>query len=104
MFSLGVAAFVVMPGGFPFAGRTERDKRMLFRFTKGQCQMRPEHWEGVSEEGKQFVQALLQVDPSKRLTAEQALLHPWMAANAHTQDADISTLAELGTAILLKLK
>jgi len=32
----------------------------------------------ISDEARQFISSLLQVDPSKRLSAETALLHPWL--------------------------
>ncbi|XP_076325746.1 serine/threonine-protein kinase H1 homolog [Tachypleus tridentatus] len=35
-------------------------------------------WEEVSNEAKIFVQALLQCDPQQRMSAAQALKHPWI--------------------------
>ena len=36
-------------------------------------------WETVSGEARSMIQSLLEPDPTKRLTAEEALCHPWMA-------------------------
>lgn len=36
-------------------------------------------WKGVSEELKDLVCGLLEKDPSRRLSAEAALEHPWFA-------------------------
>jgi calcium/calmodulin-dependent protein kinase I len=35
-------------------------------------------WENISAEAKGLVAQLLTVDTAKRLTAEQALAHPWV--------------------------
>lgn len=34
-------------------------------------------WDDVSDEAKDLISKLLVVDPSKRLTAEQIIEHPW---------------------------
>ena len=41
----------------------------------------PEYWGQVSQEAKELVEALLTVDPKKRLTASQALQSKWIASN-----------------------
>lgn len=35
-------------------------------------------WDDVSETAKDLIKSILVVDPSKRLTAEQILAHPWV--------------------------
>ena len=35
-------------------------------------------WDDVSETAKDLIRAILVVDPSKRLTAEEILSHPWI--------------------------
>ena len=41
-----------------------------------------EYWSNVSDTAKEFVRGCLTVDPTKRLTAEEALAHPWLAPEA----------------------
>eukprot|EP00941_MAST-03F_sp_MAST-3F-sp1_P003038 g3038.t1 len=36
------------------------------------------HWDGISDAAKSFVRGLLTVNPDSRLTATQALQHPWI--------------------------
>jgi serine/threonine protein kinase len=75
MWSAGCVAFLLLSGDVPFAGKTQKE---LFRaIVAGKYEFH-ENWKEVSEEGKQFVSDLLQVDPKKRLMAEDALDHPWM--------------------------
>lgn len=38
-------------------------------------------WAEVSDEGKQFLKELLQVDPKRRLTATAALQHQWLCGD-----------------------
>lgn len=42
-----------------------------------------EVWGNRSQEGKDFVSALLELDERKRLSAEQALRHPWFSSEAN---------------------
>jgi len=44
--------------------------------------MAPDRWRGVSEAGQDFIRSLLELSPSKRLTAEQALQHHWFTASS----------------------
>lgn len=75
MWSAGCVAFLLLSGDVPFSGITQKD---LFRaIVAGNFEFN-EAWKDISKEGKQFVRDLLQVDPKKRLIAEDALDHPWM--------------------------
>ena len=40
--------------------------------------MKQAAWQHVSDEAKEFVQSLIVLDPSARMTAEQALDHAWV--------------------------
>jgi calcium/calmodulin-dependent protein kinase I len=41
----------------------------------------PDYWSSVSDTAKDFIRCCLMVDPEKRLTAHQALEHPFLAEN-----------------------
>merc|ERR1719221_1158582 len=52
----------------------------MFKAIKsGKYKVSPEIWKRVSAPAKDFVEKLLVVNPRQRLTAEQALKHPWIA-------------------------
>lgn len=57
--------------------------------SKGKYVMKPERWDKISPEAKDFIQSLLEVDPAKRLTAQKALEHPWIA-RSRGQDNDVT--------------
>ena len=67
-------------------------------FFAGEYRLSPERWANVSENAKDFVANLLRVDPSRRMTAEEALVHPWLASTSH------ETTVELDKNILDGLK
>ena len=41
-----------------------------------------DYWDDISEAAKNFIDRLLVVDPTKRMTTKQALAHPWLAGHA----------------------
>ncbi len=54
-----------------------RMQRMFQRIL--QCQMAPVH--GLSAEGMDLLQRLLNPDPASRLSVQQALQHPWVTVD-----------------------
>ncbi|CAD7965396.1 unnamed protein product [Amoebophrya sp. A25] len=76
MWSLGVIVFMLLSGYPPFYGRTE--EKMIILIEQGRYHMRNERWDRISDCAKDFVRKLLEMDEHKRLSAEQALRHPWI--------------------------
>jgi calcium-dependent protein kinase len=75
LWSIGVIAFMLLSSQMPFYGKKRRhvfEKIMQCRYRFAGAR-----WDTCSEESKDFVRKLLVKDPNERLTAEQALRHPW---------------------------
>jgi calcium-dependent protein kinase len=87
LWSLGVIAFILLSGYMPFSGSESNQVRNISR---GKYTEKPEKWTHVSEEAKNFVHALMEVDPSKRLTAQQALEHPWISKSRRSRSGEVS--------------
>eukprot|EP00066_Takifugu_rubripes_P004704 XP_003968225.1 PREDICTED: serine/threonine-protein kinase H1-like [Takifugu rubripes] len=80
MWALGAIAYVVLSGSLPF----EDDSRTrLYRsIMRGKYRFHGDPWPSVSNLAKDFIQRLLFLDPATRLTADQAVHHPWVATMA----------------------
>jgi calcium-dependent protein kinase len=75
LWSLGVVGFILLSGEMPFKGRYS-----VHNISTATYDMKPEKWRGVSARAQDFIVSLLEVDPAKRLSAQKALEHPWMAS------------------------
>jgi calcium-dependent protein kinase len=80
LWSTGVLAHQLLTGRFPFW----KDLRGLSTQDVADCVIHetvkyPEaHWYKTPPDARDFTAALLQKDPEKRMTAEEALQHPWI--------------------------
>lgn len=91
MWSLGVVVFILLSGYMPFNDADDEETKLAVM--KCKYIMHQERWGHVSEDAKHFVRRLLVVDPSDRLTAKQALDHPWLKAVQNKKAYALSTEA-----------
>ncbi|URD92070.1 Calcium calmodulin-dependent serine threonine-protein kinase [Musa troglodytarum] len=76
MWSIGVIAYILLCGSRPFWARTESG---IFRAVlKAEPTLDEAPWPSLSSQAKDFVKKLLNKDYRKRMTAAQALCHPWL--------------------------
>ncbi|CDS02704.1 hypothetical protein LRAMOSA00109 [Lichtheimia ramosa] len=78
MWSLGVMLYICLCGFPPFNEEFEPPS-MKDQIRLGLYDFPPQYWDGISEDAKDLIRGLLTVDPTKRLTAEDALKHKWMS-------------------------
>ena len=76
VWSIGVIVYMLLSGAPPFDGHN--DKAIMAQVRSGKFAFHGKLWETVSENAKDFITALLRVDPHSRLSAEAALEHPWL--------------------------
>ena len=76
MWSIGVMAYFILSGDIPFAG--EDLNEIYVSIVKDDYEMPEEYWGKITPVGKSFVASLLNKDPEKRLSAEEAMNHPWI--------------------------
>ncbi|XP_014676984.1 PREDICTED: ribosomal protein S6 kinase alpha-1-like, partial [Priapulus caudatus] len=83
IWSLGVLMYTMLVGKTPFAsGSLDTPKQILSRIGEGRIPENVGNWEAITPPAKDLVRAMLHVDPAQRLTAQQALRHPWLAHRA----------------------
>lgn len=76
MWSVGVLVYSLLSGLSPFYAQTP--KQTLTKIGNCEWKLDKEDFRHVSHEAKDFIQRLLLADPKSRMTAEQALNHPWI--------------------------
>ncbi|CAO3652915.1 unnamed protein product [Mucor hiemalis] len=76
LWSVGVILFTLLSGYTPFWGE---DQASLFEsIMSGQYDYDEEYWSDISQSAKNLIDRLLTFDPNQRITAEEALAHPWI--------------------------
>mmetsp|Transcript_99737 Transcript_99737/g.250038 ORF Transcript_99737/g.250038 Transcript_99737/m.250038 type:complete len:677 (-) Transcript_99737:100-2130(-) len=79
MWSIGVITYILLSGKMPF--RSTSEKQLLRDIRKANFSLEGGEWSEVSEVGRSFVLALMEPRPELRLTADEALHHPWLAGD-----------------------
>ena len=81
--SLGVIMYVLLCGSSPFEGLNNNE---IFKKVKlGKYYPKEEDWENISDEAKDLVSKLLEFNSDKRITAAEALNHPWLKLELKSQ-------------------
>ena len=89
LWSLGVIVYILLGGYSPFEEKTQ--DALFARIRAGDYTFHEEFWHSVSDLAKDLIRKLLNTNPRKRLTAQQALQHPWM-----TESDDVLASTDLG--------
>uniref|UniRef100_A0A8B9G8R1 Protein kinase domain-containing protein n=1 Tax=Amazona collaria TaxID=241587 RepID=A0A8B9G8R1_9PSIT len=80
MWALGVISYILLSGTMPF--EDDNRTRLYRQILKGKYSYSGEPWPSISNLARDFIDRLLMVDPSDRMTALQALKHPWVVSMA----------------------
>ena len=76
IWSIGVISYILLCGYPPFYGDT--DTQIFDSVRAGRFDFPSPDWDGISDVAKDFIRSLLRIVPSERLSASQALAHPWL--------------------------
>jgi len=77
LWSIGIITYILLSGYSPFYYCNDSNQ-LYDAITHGRYTFEDKYWHHISSYAKDFVKALLQVVPEKRITAEEALNHPWL--------------------------
>ncbi|KAE9361240.1 hypothetical protein PF008_g1225 [Phytophthora fragariae] len=96
MFALGVVLYILLCGAHPFDTYNNlSDEEIRKRILKGKFRTQSRAWQCISPSARDLIQKLLETDPNKRLSAEQALQHPWLRNQAQLSSEPMKNSAEL---------
>ena len=79
LWSCGVILYILLCGSPPFYGKNE--KEIFSKVLDGNYSFNQKIWSKISKEAKNLVEKLLELNPSKRLSAKEALNHKWFKIN-----------------------
>ncbi|KAI1888049.1 hypothetical protein AGOR_G00181050 [Albula goreensis] len=77
--SIGVIAYILLCGYPPFYD--ENDSKLFEQILKADYEFDAPYWDDISDSAKDFISSLMEKDPAKRYTCDQALRHPWIAGD-----------------------
>jgi calcium/calmodulin-dependent protein kinase I len=77
LWSIGVIVYILLSGYIPFSGDTQEDQFAAIK--SGLYYFPDEAWGNISDIGKSFVTKLLDLNPTNRMSAMDALNHPWVS-------------------------
>ncbi|XP_058480034.1 calcium/calmodulin-dependent protein kinase type 1D [Solea solea] len=77
--SIGVIAYILLCGYPPFYD--ENDSKLFEQILKADYEFDAPYWDDISDSAKDFISNLMEKDPAKRFTCDQALRHPWIAGD-----------------------
>ncbi|KAG6700822.1 hypothetical protein I3843_08G125800 [Carya illinoinensis] len=95
VWSIGVITYILLCGKRPFWDKTEDG--IFKEVLRKKPDFRRKPWLSISNSAKDFVKKLLVKDPRARLTAAQALSHPWVREGGDASEipVDISVLSNM---------
>jgi serine/threonine protein kinase len=73
VWSLGVIAYIMLSGSFPFD-----DEHLFDQIEHARYSLSGAEWSMVSTQAKHFIRSLMNLDIEKRLDIEEAFRHPWI--------------------------
>nr|CAD7442751.1 unnamed protein product [Timema bartmani] len=77
LWSVGVVMYIMLCGYEPFWDDTG-EIGMCKRVVEGEFEFSSPWWDDISDSAKDLISQLLQLEPSSRPTASEALEHPWV--------------------------
>lgn len=77
VWSVGVVGYILLCGYAPF--NAPNDKQMFELIKQGKFRFHSDAWDAISDDAKDLISHLLVVNAETRLTAQDALNHPWVS-------------------------
>ena len=91
LWSVGVIMYILLTGTPPFNG--EDDNSILRAVTTGKYDTKSESFQSLSPNARDLITKLLKYNPDDRITAKDALTHPWFKTNEFTNLYRVNTIS-----------
>lgn len=85
MWSLGCTAFTLLCGHMPFSASD--DEALVAQICQGKYRKKKDRWQALSSNARDFLEKLLVVEPAGRMTAKQALAHPFISERLSKEES-----------------
>jgi len=82
MWSVGVITYTLLCGSEPFYDESGNEA-MFRKILRAEYDFNLPHWQDISLNAKDLIRRMLCLDASKRISAEEALDHPWVTGKCH---------------------
>merc|ERR1712228_747178 len=92
IWSLGVIIYMLLCGFPPFFDAQGNQKRLYKLIKLGKYRFPTPYWDYVSEQAKDLIKNLLQLDPVKRYSAKQVLKHKWIDKSGDIEEIDLGKM------------
>jgi len=89
VWSMGVVTYILLSGHRPFepvdmpTEQRSRESSIIANILLGRYHFLHESWETISDVAIHYIKCCLELDYTRRRTAEECLHHPWLADNLH---------------------
>lgn len=100
MWGIGIITYILLAGYPPFydENNPQDDTALFEKVINVDYDLDDECWDDVSDLAKDFIQHLLVKDPKERLTATEAMEHPWFKSKpkvlSNWEDESLTTFQE----------
>ena len=102
LYGLGTLLYVLLSGTVPFYDKDEMN--MLVKIKTGKWEFHDAKWQSVSAGPKEIITKLMRLDPSKRISLEEALEHEWACASQTSTEAQDAELNPMLSALRVNIK
>ena len=79
IWSCGVILYILLSGRAPFTGQKDGD--VLQKIKQGHYDLKRKPFDKISMEAKDLIKKCLEMNKNRRISAKEALNHPWFAKN-----------------------
>lgn len=94
IFGAGVIMYIILCGNSPFHGKDTGD--ILLKNKQCKIIFEERHWKKISANGIDLVRRMLNPDPNQRLSADEALRHPWFSEYGKKRSSRLTTPVTIG--------